>query len=234
MRDDQISEVLRQANPWWRSAATGRPATEWIRAHRLLRERDRYDLNYRSPALQDVATEPVNDRLIILTGPRRVGKSIALIDLAADLCHRPDIDPRQIIHLPADDFTAQDLGRAFVLGREMTRSVDLPDPRRRVWLLDEVSGIPGWTMTLKRLRDQSLVGDDTVIATGSRWTGMEGTTANLFAGQAGSGDHRASAYRRRHFPRCCPPLQSGALEDRLKKQAKLRDLPLEQLRREFL
>jgi predicted AAA+ superfamily ATPase len=59
-----------------------------------------------------------------------------------------------------------------------------------VWLLDEVSGIPGWTATLKRIRDQSLVGEDTVIVTGSRWVGAEDVTANLFAGRAGSGAHR--------------------------------------------
>lgn len=126
---------------------------------------------------------------MVLTGPRRVGKSIALIDTAEALCARDDVDPRQLIHIPADDFTAQDLGRAFVLGRDLTSSVDRPEPRRRVWLLDEVSGIAGWTTTLKRVRDQSLVGEDTVVATGSRWVGAEDVTANLFAGRAGAGSH---------------------------------------------
>lgn len=57
-------------------------------------------------------------------------------------------------------------------------------------MLDEVSAIPGWTTTLKRLRDQTAVGDDTVVATGSRWIGADDITADLFAGRAGSGDHR--------------------------------------------
>lgn len=156
----------------------------------MLRERARFDLGYRSAVLDDVATGAVDDKLVVLTGPRRVGKSIVLIDTAAALCGREDLDPRQVIHVPADGFSRQDLGRAFVLGRELTRSVDRPEPRRRVWLLDEVSGIAGWTTTIKRLRDQTAVGDDTVIATGSRWTGAEDITADLFAGRAGSGDHR--------------------------------------------
>ncbi|WOQ17118.1 AAA family ATPase [Raineyella sp. W15-4] len=190
MRDDQIAAVLREANPWWLAAAMGRSPTEWTASHRLLRDRGRYDLGYRSNVLDDVAKGPVDDKLVVLTGPRRVGKSIALIDAAAALCARDDVDPRQVIHVPADDFSAADLGRAFVLGRDLTSSVDRPEPRRRVWLLDEVSGIPGWTATLKRLRDQTLAGDDTVIATGSRWVGVEDVTANLFAGRAGSGAHR--------------------------------------------
>lgn len=190
VRDDQISAVLRDANPWWLAAATGRSATDWVANHRMLRDRARYDLGYRSVVLDDVANGPIDDKLVVLTGPRRVGKSIAMIDTAATLCGRGDVDPRQVVHVPADDFTAQDLGRAFVLGRELTRSVDRPGPRRRVWLLDEVSGIPGWTATLKRLRDQSQVGDDTVITTGSRWVGAEDITANLFAGRAGTGSHR--------------------------------------------
>ena len=190
MRDDQIAAILRDANPWWLAAATGRSPTAWTGSHRLLRDRARYDLGYRSQVLDDVATDPVDDKLVVLTGPRRVGKSIALIDTAAALCGREDCDPRQVIHIPADDFSAQDLNRAFVLGRDLTSSVDRGELRRRAWLLDEVSGIPGWTATLKRLRDQSLVGEDTVVATGSRWVGAEDVTANLFAGRAGTGTHR--------------------------------------------
>lgn len=155
-----------------------------------MRDRGRFDLGYRPDILDDVAQGAVDDKLVVLTGPRRVGKSAALIDTVASLCARRDVDPRQIIHVPADEFTAQDLNRAFVLGRELTASVDRGGVRKRVWLLDEVSAIEGWTATLKRLRDQSLVGEDTVVATGSRWVGREDVTADLFAGRAGSGDHR--------------------------------------------
>ncbi|MCI1749221.1 MAG: AAA family ATPase [Acidipropionibacterium sp.] len=190
MRDDQISQGLREANPWWAAAALGTSPTAWTKSHRMLRERAKFDLGYRSTALADVATDRLDDKLIVLTGPRRVGKSITLIDTIAALCARDDIDPRQVIHIPADDFSAQDLARAFVLGRELTRSVDRPIARSRIWMLDEVSGIPGWTTTLKRLRDQTVVGDDTVVATGSRWIGADDITADLFAGRAGKGDHR--------------------------------------------
>lgn len=190
VRDDQIRAILRQANPWWLASATGVSPTAWASSHRLLRDRARFDLGYRSPVLDDVATGQVDDKLVVLTGPRRVGKSIVLLDTAATLCGRDDVDPRQVIHIPADDFTAQDLARAFALGRDLTRSVDRPDSRPRVWLLDEISGISGWTTTLKRMRDQTLVGEDTVVATGSRWVGADDITADLLAGRAGRGSHR--------------------------------------------
>jgi hypothetical protein len=48
----------------------------------------------------------------------------------------------------------RDLRRALTLGRELTRSVDANTPARRVWLLDEVSAVAGWTAALKAARDQ--------------------------------------------------------------------------------
>lgn len=86
MRDDQISASLRQANPWWLAATLGNDATAWTQSHRAFRDRARYDLGYRSTVLDDVAHDVVDDRLVVLTGPRRVGKSIALLDAAAALC----------------------------------------------------------------------------------------------------------------------------------------------------
>ena len=86
-----------------------------------------------------------------------------------DLGYR-SIDPRQVIHVPCDGMAARDL--------------------RRVWLFDEVSGIPGWTSVFKAARDSTAFGDDTVVATGSRWVSQEDIQANLLAGRAGSSEHR--------------------------------------------
>jgi len=60
------------------------------------------------------------------------------------LCGRDDVDPRQIVYLPADGMSARDLTRAIVIGRDLTRSVDTSSgATRRVWLLDEVTSIDG-------------------------------------------------------------------------------------------
>ena len=105
MRDDDLRRVLTDANPWWRAASFGTDPLAWIDAHRLLIDRAEHDLGYRASVLDDIASNPrVDDRLVVLTGPRRVGKSVALLDVAAVLCGRPDIDPRQVIHLPCDGF----------------------------------------------------------------------------------------------------------------------------------
>jgi hypothetical protein len=100
VRDDEIRRALTDANPWWRAAAAGTDPAAWTRDHRLLRDRATHDLGFRPNVLADVATGPLTDQLAVLTGPRRIGKSVALLDTAAALCTRPDTDPRQVIHLP--------------------------------------------------------------------------------------------------------------------------------------
>ncbi len=197
VRDDEIRRILTEANPWWRAAAAGHDPVDAVRSHRLIRDRARHDLGYRPSVLKDLATGPVGDSLVVLTGPRRVGKSVALLDLAAELCGRRDIQPFQVIHIPCDGMAARDLRRTFTLGRELTRPADLDAPHARIWLLDEVSAIGGWTPIVKAARDGTAVGDDTVVITGSRWREDEDIAGNLLAGRAGS----AGLRRVRHlFP----------------------------------
>lgn len=85
---------------------------------------------------------------------------------------------------------ARDLRRVLTLARVLTRSVDLEQPQPRVWLFDEVSGISGLTSVFKAARDNTLFGDDTMVATGSRWVSQEDIQANLLAGRAGRSERR--------------------------------------------
>jgi predicted AAA+ superfamily ATPase len=192
MRDDEIQARLREVNPWWRAAAAGLDPASWAADDRVLRDRARYDLGYRADILRDVAASPPDDTLIVLRGPRRVGKSVVLKDAVLAICRRPDIDPRQIVYLPADGMRAKDLGRAIALGRALTRSVDQPVTRLRVWLLDEVTSIDGWTTTVKYLRDNSIFGEETVVCTGSSWSETGDVERDLLAGRAGSSSVRRS------------------------------------------
>jgi len=192
MRDDEIQARLREVNPWWRTVATGSSHASWASDDRVLRDRARYDLGYRAPALADVADGPLDDKLVVLRGPRRVGKSVMLKDTAVALCDRVDVDPRQIVYLPADGMRTKDLGRAVSLGRLLTRSVDQPGPRLRIWLLDEVTSIDGWTATIKYLRDNTSFGDDTVVCTGSSWSEACDVERDLLAGRSGSSSARRS------------------------------------------
>lgn len=190
MRDDQRRQHLVDSNPWWQAASLRQDPTAWTMHQRILRDRQSYDLGYRPTLLDDVRTGPVTDLLAVLTGPRRIGKSVALLDTAAELCARPDLDPRQVIYLPCDGMTSQDVRRCLVLTRELTRAIDFDHPLPRIWLLDEISGVSGWTSALKLARDTTEFGTDTVIATGSRWAANEDVEGSLFAGRAGTGPGR--------------------------------------------
>lgn len=190
MRDDQRRQQLVDSNPWWHAANSREDPTAWTAHQRILRDRTEYDLGYRPAVLDDIRTGPVSDLLVVLTGPRRIGKSVALLDTAAALCARPDLDPRQVVYLPCDGMTSQDVRRCLVLARELTRAIDFDHPRARVWLLDEISGVSGWTATLKLARDTTEFGGDTVVATGSRWAANEDVEGNLFTGRAGTGPGR--------------------------------------------
>jgi len=189
MRDDEIRTRLREQNPWWRAVVSGGDLLAWVRTDSTLRSRNAFDLGYRSDLLDDVAAGPTDDKLIVLHGPRRIGKSVLLKDTVAALCGRDDIDPRQIIYLPADGMRAGDLNRVAKLGRELTRSVgEVP----RIWLLDEVTGIADWTETIKYLRDNTQFGSDTVICTGSSWDENAQIERDLLAGRAGATSTRRS------------------------------------------
>lgn len=191
MRDDELRRTLVAANPWWAAAANGNDPTAWATEHRVLRDRARHDLGYRTNVLNDIATAEPDGSLTVLTGPRRAGKTVAMLDVAARLCATPGIDPRQVIFVPCDGMLPRDLRRTITLGRALTQSIDRPTPRRRVWLFDEISGIKGWSAALKAARDTEAFGDDTVIATGSRWVSNEDIQGNLLAGRAGDGSgHR--------------------------------------------
>jgi len=140
--------------------------------------------------LDEVKTEAIDGRLIVLAGPRRVGKSVALLELALALCQRPDVDPRQVVHVPCDQLTTRDLRRLLTLAQDLTRAIDLHGRRPRIWLFDEVTQVPGWTATVKAARDGTGFGDDTVVLTGSRWVNNNDIAADLFVGRAGQTDHR--------------------------------------------
>jgi len=84
----------------------------------------------------------------------------------------------------------RDVRRALTLARELTRSVDTDMTRPRIWLLDEVSAVAGWSSAIKAARDGTPFGDETVVATGSRWAATEDIEGNLMAGRAGTGSGR--------------------------------------------
>jgi predicted AAA+ superfamily ATPase len=192
VRDDELRRLLTETNPWWKTPPGADP-TAWTRHHRWLRDRDGHDLGYRTPVLADLAQITLRDALVVLTGPRRIGKSVALLDFAAALGAREDVDNRQIIHVPCDDMKPRDLRRALTLAYALTSSIDSPQPRRRIWLIDEVRAIPDWTATIKNARDQTRFGDDTVVLTSSRPVRCSGCSQQLARRPSGTSGLRECA-----------------------------------------
>lgn len=190
MRDDELRSRLTQSNPWWRAAAGQTNPVAWVATDRLLKDKRQRDIGFRATILDDIAAAPVADSLVVLRGPRRVGKSVVIRELAATLCERPDIDTRQIVHFACDQMTARDLTRSITLARDLTRTVDNPTPKPRIWLLDEIGQVRGWTAALKTLRDGGVFGDETVIVTSSSWRKDEDVEGNLLAGRAGTSGAR--------------------------------------------
>ena len=162
--DDHIRQRLVDQNPWWRAAATGADPLAWRADDPTLRAREALDLGYRPTTLTDVSNDPVDDKLVVVRGHERVGKSVLVRLRSPALCTRSDVDSRQIIYLACDGLRTEDLARVEKLGRDLTRPVA---DARRIWLLDEVTGIPQWTTTVKYLRDNTELSQDTVICTGS-------------------------------------------------------------------
>jgi uncharacterized protein len=183
VRDDDLRALLRSWNPWWMAAGSGEDPTKWTATDPVLRSRTPFDQGYRSQVLSDIADDPLSGSLYVLRGPRRVGKSVAVKDLAAAMCRRADMSPWQLIYFPADEMADRDLRRAVALGRDLTRAAQ---DRPRVWLIDEITSVTGWTAMIKSLRDNTPLSADTLVLTGSSASSAAEGERDLGAGRVGT------------------------------------------------
>ena len=169
MRNSELAQVLRAANPWWsrrRRASwvlddpelTGRARHEWAPATRSARTE-----------LAHLAQQPLPGTLTLVVGPRSVGKTTAVKDVVASLVADPTLDPRRVVLVPVqrargaappDCLTADELSTVL---RSPTRTGAPATDDPRVLVVDEVGAVPGWTeMLLAACRR-----GDQVVATSS-------------------------------------------------------------------
>lgn len=109
---------MRARNPWWQQAAAGGDCTAWTSRDPVLVSAASVGIDYDPVVLGDIAP----GGLWVVRGPRRVGKSVVLMRVAARACADPAWGPGGLVYLSVDGFRAQDLRRSFVLGRDLTRS----------------------------------------------------------------------------------------------------------------
>jgi predicted AAA+ superfamily ATPase len=164
MNDGAIERILREQNRWWRTPG-------W--------EADDPDLRSVAEARFTYEPKPLSDvrppGLYILWGPRRVGKSVELKRLVADLLQR-GVSARSIFYCSCESFSQQDLRRLFVVGRRI--AVGAAGPYH--WLLDEITSVPGgWPDVVKQLRDQTALRTDCVVLTGSSARELQSATKAL-------------------------------------------------------
>jgi len=141
-----------------------------------LRRAGEAPFEYSSKVLADLT----RGGLYVLRGPRRVGKSVEL-KLTIKGLIADGIDPRSIIHIPVDGWSASDLDRLVGAADQL-----LPTRQHRWWFIDEITSITdNWPARIKWLRDNdSQFGFDTVVLTGSSSSKLRESIADL-AGRRG-------------------------------------------------
>ena len=170
MRIGELQAKLTATNGWWR-----RPQ-DWTRQDPDLQEASEAPFTHSARVLDDL----VRGGLYVLRGPRRVGKSVELKRTIERLI-REGADPRAIMHMSVDGWSADDLGT-------LVRAADrlMPAGGRRWWLIDEITAITdGWPARIKWLRDNNpRFRQDTVVLTGSSSSNLRDSIGDL-AGRRG-------------------------------------------------
>ncbi|MCC2315791.1 AAA family ATPase [Cellulomonas xiejunii] len=168
MRNSELAQVLRAANPWW----SRRRRATWVLDDADLASRARHEWAPATAAarsrLAAVADRPRPGTVTLLVGMRGVGKTTAVKDVVAHLVADPATDPRRIVLFPVqlvDDAGAistlrpTDLATAL---RTPTRTGAPACDGHRVLVVDEVGAVAGWP---RMLADACRRGDQVLATT---------------------------------------------------------------------
>lgn len=152
---DQVVSVLRRLNPWWESKPMA--SVPKTRRHLVRQIRRRLDLGL-AP-------------IIVVRGPRQIGKTTAHLQLIGDLLHE-GISSNRILHVQFDELALSRLPQpiiaivswyeSFVLKQTLNESAQSGQPA--FLFFDEVQNLNEWAPELKSLVDSSTV---KVFVTGS-------------------------------------------------------------------
>jgi len=169
----QRAQELSRLNPWWRNPAT------WQNTDADLLEVRRANLGYDTHVLDELE----DGCLYILRGPRRVGKTVAVVQCIAQLI-QTGVNPSRIVRAAVDGWNEKDL-RTLV---QVSTIPYLPPGETRYWFIDEITSVKGnWAQQIKWLRDNdSDFRNATVILTGSNATSLV-EAAGVLAGRRGRG-----------------------------------------------
>lgn len=169
MRNSELAQVLRAANPWW----SRRRRASWVLDDADLAARARHEwtpaTSAARSALVTLAAAPLPGTVTLVVGPRGVGKTTAVKDVVAHLVADPATDARRVVLVPVQAVDA-DRVVAALTPDDLAAAVRTPtrtgapacdDPR--VVVVDEVGAVAGWPRVLA---DACRRGDQ-VVATSS-------------------------------------------------------------------
>lgn len=172
-----LAQALAAANPWWRDV-------RWAQRDPDLAEAGRSGIDYRPGCLKDLSA----GGLYVLRGPRRVGKTVEMKRVIADLIEA-GVDPRRIVRMAVDGWRADEI-RTLVARTRLPR---LPEGETRYWFLDEVTAVSDdWASAIKWLRDNDTgFRAATVVLTGSNAKGLTEGIGVLAGRRAAIGVNRS-------------------------------------------
>ena len=142
----EVLSVLQGFNPWWSGATVNAPPFRRLAFH---------------ACLEFLRQEKVR-RAVLLSGPRRVGKTTILTQLAAALLEQR-IDPKSILYLSLDHPLLKLLKLPKIL--QLYHEAIFPAGKRAFLLLDEIHYSCEWELQLKQLVDHKP--EYRILATGS-------------------------------------------------------------------
>jgi len=173
MNDSQLRRLLTERSPW-------RARTNWEIDDPDLRAAKRIPLDYDPEPLADIRAPG----LYVLRGPRRVGKSLELKRAVVRLLAE-GANPKTVFYCSCDGLSKQDLRRLVAQGNSVTRTLS----GQCHWLLDEITAVPGWSQTIKELRDQDTAfRESCVVLTGSSARDLEQARKDLADRRGGIAD----------------------------------------------
>ena len=139
MNMERLKEIIHFYNPWW--------STKEVPQELLP--------DYERPVLADILSYLDLNRVVVLKGPRRTGKTTLLYQIAADLLKK-GVNPENILFLSLDTIAEleplDDVVNAY---QQLARKV-LHPATRTYFLLDEVQFLKDWPLLIKKYFDRKL------------------------------------------------------------------------------
>jgi len=168
MRNLELAQLLRAANPWW----SRRRCASWVLDDADLAARARHEWVPATEAarttLADLTEHPRPGTLTLVVGPRGVGKTTAVKDVVAHLVADPATDPRRVVLVPVqhdgpDGIHVLAPADLATVVKAPTRTGAPACDAPRVLVVDEVGTVEGWPGVLSAACRRG----DQVIATTS-------------------------------------------------------------------